>query len=667
MIRNNRLNIQFAHNNILNDFVIVKFKTTEKYISNGTLFLDELPSKLKALSIVFSGDLGEKELFTLFNKNDFSKISLSTELNQIDKGDVLTFEKLNTEDAIQNVPTHTLAQLLINSLVAPKNERLSFSNLSGHFYSFHKNNFKKNRKEITTQIIGLQYKINKDLELELNVKTFTNLILKNKLSFTKKMPLHKYPKYVLSHATKSIRRKLSDDNSNSDVFIIKQFKNKKNIIPFINFTSFKDFNASKMGALMSLKHNIEKKLSNYLSFSFKEVKEYKAERYNRLISKEKESSINSICRDYTLNFVDTINDDFSNEWIKKTSKEFLKFYVFNKIIFNKSPKENYLNIRVIHNKEHYKKYNQTDLHLVDKKHITHNLTIEDFEVSKASINTVIKELLIKKDIIEKCISLIDWEQFNFKKKWIFGNKVNDLFYFISINPNGKINFTQFEPDLFNQSEFDKYYQIFEEDKNVEGIIINDKNEINTILKTNSITIPKFEEIYNILEKENEYFTLTKNELLNCIDKSEINQERKTKYLTEINNSEIEAYTRENILTLVTQRNDRKILSNCILSEKGVLLRAYLKDKKRYEILASNLDIITYNENDNLYYFVGTKGEGIQSQIARASRIRKIKALSNDNLFFNQLVPLMNVDFVKNGDLTVKPFPFKYLEEWIKIR
>lgn len=33
--------------------------------------------------------------------------------------------------------------------------------------------------------------------------------------------------------------------------------------------------------------------------------------------------------------------------------------------------------------------------------------------------------------------------------------------------------------------------------------------------------------------------------------------------------------------------------------------------------------------------------------------------------FEKLLPLMNVTFVHNGQLTIVPFPFKYLREYVK--
>lgn len=93
---------------------------------------------------------------------------------------------------------------------------------------------------------------------------------------------------------------------------------------------------------------------------------------------------------------------------------------------------------------------------------------------------------------------------------------------------------------------------------------------------------------------------------------------------------------------------------------------YLRNKKkRNELLSSVIDIKLYEENDEKFYFVGTIGDGMQSKIETASIIRSIKSFNNMPVQFERLLPLMNISFVRNGRLTVYPFPFKYLREYVK--
>lgn len=93
---------------------------------------------------------------------------------------------------------------------------------------------------------------------------------------------------------------------------------------------------------------------------------------------------------------------------------------------------------------------------------------------------------------------------------------------------------------------------------------------------------------------------------------------------------------------------------------------YLRGKsRRQELLPSITDIKTFDQGNAKYYFVGIIGEGMKTGIRNATLIRRIEPYQNSDLRFDELLPLMNVVFVRNGQLTVLPFPFKYLKEYIR--
>lgn len=93
---------------------------------------------------------------------------------------------------------------------------------------------------------------------------------------------------------------------------------------------------------------------------------------------------------------------------------------------------------------------------------------------------------------------------------------------------------------------------------------------------------------------------------------------------------------------------------------------YLRGKsKRQELLPSITDIKTFDQGNAKYYFVGIIGEGMRTGIRNAALVRRIEPYKNSDLRFDELLPLMNVVFVRNGQLTVLPFPFKYLKEYIR--
>lgn len=82
--------------------------------------------------------------------------------------------------------------------------------------------------------------------------------------------------------------------------------------------------------------------------------------------------------------------------------------------------------------------------------------------------------------------------------------------------------------------------------------------------------------------------------------------------------------------------------------------------KRY--FGGMLGIRFYQQETDLFYFVGYSAKKLQCMMAHACRIRKVIATRGE-LNFIRYLPLLSVEFVRNGSYTVVPFPFKYLREW----
>ena len=93
----------------------------------------------------------------------------------------------------------------------------------------------------------------------------------------------------------------------------------------------------------------------------------------------------------------------------------------------------------------------------------------------------------------------------------------------------------------------------------------------------------------------------------------------------------------------------------------------IRDKiSREELFPAITDIKCFANSDNsLFYFSGIIGTGMRRVIPTAANIRLVETWKNSNLFFDELLKLMAVTFVRNGQLTVVPFPFKYLLEFAR--
>ena len=83
------------------------------------------------------------------------------------------------------------------------------------------------------------------------------------------------------------------------------------------------------------------------------------------------------------------------------------------------------------------------------------------------------------------------------------------------------------------------------------------------------------------------------------------------------------------------------------------------------LLPALCDIKYFEENENkACYFAGEKGQGMKRKIKSACHIREVEAIEGSDLILRDILPTMDVDFVRTGQSTVVPFVFKYLRDCI---
>ncbi|QIE59300.1 hypothetical protein G5B37_06900 [Rasiella rasia] len=661
-VKINIVNPKLNYHNIDNEFSIVRFTTSENYIPFGAQFIDAFSQNIKAKSVVFENG---RSLYTLFTKAELEKINLRAEIDKIEGAEVLTFSVLKNRE-IQQIPIHLLVQLLINSLSSPENHRLRFNNLTGKLFLYNESLFERRKfkdDRLITKIPAIEFKVHSDLNLELRITTFTSLLLKTKLDFSRKS-LHKYAKYTYSHATKSMRRIIDGENFDAkDVFIIKQEPRKKTVIPFLDFNELDSFQESKMGFMAETLEKVEDKLNVCLQLAFKEASVKNTFR----TADQNQQDINSIISQTkkTVHIINAVGET-AEDYIEVFQDTLKTVLPTTKTTISGNHKKQALNIRLVHNKHYYDKngiQDKYDSSLINTQH----LTIEDFKYNNTSaVKAVLKELLIKNDIVKKQVSIIDWPQYNFTNDFVFGIKDYEQFIFLKITPSGKMQFEVKEQTLFNQSEFDDLISIFEEDSTVEGVVKNHLGHINVIKRTGLYTIPNFKEIYGQLKAENKNENFKISDVKRWLSDTDIEEKHKKHYQTIFNNWDEEFISKSNLLKIIDHRSVKKKLSKHVFEKTGIVVKSYMRDKTKYDLMDSNLDIHSYSENGKLFYYVGTIGDGMRTKIGRASKIREISGFSDAPIFFDEMLPLMNVDFVRYGDLTVIPFPFKYLREWARI-
>ena len=162
------------------------------------------------------------------------------------------------------------------------------------------------------------------------------------------------------------------------------------------------------------------------------------------------------------------------------------------------------NIVLIHNKEYYEQLEYPDPHKnFERSTLVQCVTVEDsaekiINDNEAIINTIIKEVVIKNDILnKKDISLDNWASYGFTCDWIFGKEKDGKHYFIVIHPNGSFelynkldDFSSFDIDILNECS-----DYLTDNKGKEKTIIaSTDGNINVITRTNRYPLPE-EEIF----------------------------------------------------------------------------------------------------------------------------------------------------------------------------
>ena len=569
-------------------------ETIDKYIKRGAYILDvaELDNDIKAIKFE-SG----KRVYLMLQTNQDNKDKLKRLLPGIEDGDKYSIGKADVSELSDDI----IVQLLLNALGSYDSKFLKFNNLTGHLYCFH-TDWIKHGKEKNADVIWkvpcLELSVTKEMCLNLNVRTFTSELLRNRITFTKKK-FEDYPKYVFA-ANNTLRRRLKDDSETC--FIMRQVDGTKTEIPFLDLQSVAKFQHTKMGVLNSVLNAFNEKYSDIckIEFACKEISSRLD--YSKSVQKENAKRIKDVLEEKGVQLIDQIDDEYSAIFTQNIKALLESKYEISPTIGKRVSKDK-LNIMIIHNAEYYNGVNDPHDKVYEDAAVQH-ITFEDFsDSSEFAIATVVHEIIIKKDIQERKISLFDWSNLGFAEPVSFGieAEIEDIkrYFFITVNPNGSFDITEQEFTLFEMNEYTEMVEIFEQGRmdseTVKGVIRFADGSINVIKDAGLFTVPEISEIAELLDN-----------------------------------------------------GDNKLRGK----------------ERREELLSSCLDIKMYGDNGRCYYFVGTIGEGMRQNIQRACVVRNVEGYDGAAVKFDEMLPMMNVTFIHNGQLTVIPFPFKYLREYV---
>lgn len=593
-IKLNRIQAQLNIQLINEKYDFFYLETCDKYIKRGAFILDVVCMNNDIKAVKFESG---KRLLVMMDSDDDNLKRIKTVLADIEEGTKYSIGQTNAE----NIEEPVLCQILINALGVYDAEFLKFNNLTGHLYCYHEDWLKHGKDkegDYIWKVPTLEVRIDSNMCLHLDVRTFTSEKLRKKMTFKRKK-FEDYPKYIFS-AKKTLRRKLSTDAEPS--FILRQLDGTKTEISFLNLQSEEKFAKSKMGVLQDVIAKFNMRYADCAHIDFDIVNEIKRIDYSKKIVKENHLKICNQLQGTGICIYDQIGDEYSKLFCTNIQSMLENKYGARAEIVKRARKGK-LNISLIHNAEYYEGANDPHDKNYEGLSVQH-ITFEDFsDSSEFALATVIHEVIIKQDLVDGKLSLFNWEELGFSEKISFGIEAiigeENRYFFMEISPDGTFIMKEQEFTLFEMTEYNDCLEIFEDARNkgetIKGIIKSESGEINIIKDTGLFTLPNFHEIKQILSE-----------------------------------------------------GDNKLRGK----------------ERREQLVASCLDIKLYEEDGCQYYFVGTIGEGMRVNVQRAAVIRKIEGYKGAELMFEELLPLMNVSFVHNGQLTVVPFPFKYLREYI---
>ena len=468
-IKTNSLDYVIDKQKIEEKYDIFCLETSEKYIKRGAYILDVsvMCNDIKAIKF----ESGRKMLL-LMSKNLDNKRKLKELLGEVTDGDKFSVLPV----AISELKDHLLIQLLLNALGSYDSEFLKCNNLTGHLYCFHPywiKRGKEKKEDIIWQVPCLEITVTEKLYVNLAVRTFTSERLKKKISFTKRK-FEDYPKYIFS-ANNTLRRRLKGEEETC--FILRQLDDRKTTLPFLEFQSLSKYEQSKMGVLNAVITTFNDKYEGICRLGFRKEPITQRVDYSKTVQRENIKRIKNVLNENGIHIVDQINDANSDIFCENIRTLLRQKYEIETTLGKRVSRDK-LNIVLIHNAEYYNGVN--DPH--DKNYegvAVQHITFENFsDSSEFAIATVMHEVIIKKDLEEKKISLFDWEKLGFTEPISFGMETegDDIkhYFIMTVSPDGTFEMREQEMTLFEMNEYTEMIEIFEQARTdsemVKGVI-----------------------------------------------------------------------------------------------------------------------------------------------------------------------------------------------------
>lgn len=395
----NKIKFIFNKNEKINtDFDFYKFQNEKDYFENNFL---KNNNSLDILSVVYTFG---NTWYVMFKK-DTDIFELKRNLNDNIQCEKILYEQISYENIKYQILLNYIPKISKNS---------DISNALGRLYYFVKQDGKCVRL--------INFEINYQNILTFKIKSFYPVSKDYKIT---KSTIFIHP----------ISKKVFDKNvENSLEYHEKSFK--KASVQFLSIENLEKFKKSKCYFLKRLLDDIKKHLKDYLEFEFLPYENWENKNLNKefkdyeKLKNYKSDEVKTLFRNYKL-IINNLENEAAKELEKKLKEDLLK-------LFNPNASK-ILELNIIYSKEYCKENNLKDKYKA-KIHIQH-ICIDKINEKNYNntLSKIIQELLIKKDLIEKRINLVNEKQ---DMKIIYIHKENKeiSFHSMLIYKNMKFDF-----------------------------------------------------------------------------------------------------------------------------------------------------------------------------------------------------------------------------------
>ena len=633
MMQINQFRVTFNHENIMDDFdvyesVNVNYKSYAKYFN-------QLKDEVKeALSIIYL----HRKVYILTKKG------MGLKNSELDIKKIMISRLGESKEFI-------LFKLLVYAKTTIKEKETIFDS-DGLFYIV-----KASKRVYETVLVNIKKGREDEIYFSLNAKNFIKKSDNEK--YTEKRDKYRDDKGIL------IRLKKGETPKN---YFVKQKEfdgYKRSSVDFLQ-TDWTKRKATKIYTLIRFLKDIRRNLKNYLSVELEEL-EFKNFELKRTSAK-RNSEITDLIKTkisfekYGLIIEDFVKDNKSKKFIDDVTKiieeEYTSIVSLKKMKSSNSQFNLFITESIGSKNDPYQ-----DIKKLNK--LTQNILLENLENPKIVLPVLLKELVIKQDIMNRKTSIPNYQNADNMTFYYFNkdNESKKYSVYKMILDRGNISFKEVEnrESLFDEDEkgyIDKMlFEISKSGSEAELIVKNSKGDVNIITKTNYFSIPNIEHIAKEYELLSKPFNKSYNELVEL--KDDVPMDRKKEYIDFLENIE----NRDEINLKVEVKN--KKVKNYLADKFTENLDKNLNRSRKKNTVLDILTGIKYSKiNDKeAYYVVGTKE--IASSFARSNIIRKIEAIEG-KLLLDEVLVMMDEYFVRNKELTVLPYPLKYLREFVKI-